>query len=321
MIFDPEKAKFKLIDLGAAADLRFGFNYQPKEFILDPRSPGPGGVHHEHPDPRGTPHARRAGAVAHRCGSSTSPTASTRTARASPSCRCACPPFARTTTSSTFRRTLEENGESLTDWRNKLPNRVTSKGADAEGFDVLDADDRAGWDLVKSLMNKTREKRSSATGARLSRFVQGKNPVVQMLDGAFGRSPDEDEAEAGGLWAWLVFRVARSGTNREGGFTEAQLSAFREEGDIEKTEDASKYLGYVATETLAKYGVDTVPRTVAGTLQKQKKSSAGMMTATKRRRPAGVQPVPGHQRRPSEADQQGLRNRMDERERVAARSA
>ena len=67
-----------------------------------------------------------------------------------------------------FRRTLEENGESLTDWRNKLPARVTSKGPDAEGFDVLDADDRAGWDLVKSLMNKTREKRSSATGARLS---------------------------------------------------------------------------------------------------------------------------------------------------------
>ena len=121
-------------------------------------------------------------------------------------------------------------------------------------------------------MNKTREKRSSATGARLSRFVQGKNPVVQILDGAFGRSPDEDEAEAGGLWAWLVFRVARSGTNREGGFTEAQLSAFREEGDIEKTEEASKYLGYVATETLAKYGVDTVPRTVAGdSLQKQKR--------------------------------------------------
>ena len=43
-----------------------------------------------------------------------------------------------------FRRILEENGESLTDWRNKLPSRA-GKGADAEGFEVLDADDRAGW--------------------------------------------------------------------------------------------------------------------------------------------------------------------------------
>lgn len=41
IIFDPVKGKFKLIDLGAAADLRFGFNYQPKEFILDPRFSGP----------------------------------------------------------------------------------------------------------------------------------------------------------------------------------------------------------------------------------------------------------------------------------------
>ena len=36
-----------------------------------------------------------------------------------------------------------------------------------------------------------------------------------------------------------------------------------EEGEIEKPEDASKYLGYVASETLAKYGVDRLPRTVA----------------------------------------------------------
>ena len=41
MIFDPQAGRFKLIDLGAAADLRFGFNYQPKEFILDPRFSGP----------------------------------------------------------------------------------------------------------------------------------------------------------------------------------------------------------------------------------------------------------------------------------------
>ena len=57
-----------------------------------------------------------------------------------------------------------------------------------------------------------------------------------------------------------VFRVARSGTNREGGFTEAQLSNFREEGTVEKEEDASRYLGMVATETLAKYGVNKMDR-------------------------------------------------------------
>ena len=271
MIFDPEKAKFKLIDLGAAADLRFGFNYQPKEFILDPRFSGPEEyiMSTQTPEAPPTPVAL---ALSPALWQLNVPDRFDSYSAGVTLLQMCIPSLRSDNNLIAFRRTLEENGESLTDWRNKLPARVTSKGPDAEGFDVLDADDRAGWDLVKSLMNKTREKRSSATGARLSRFVQGKNPVVQILDGAFGRSPDEDEAEAGGLWAWLVFRVARSGTNREGGFTEAQLSAFREEGDIEKTEEASKYLGYVATETLAKYGVDTVPRTVAGdSLQKQKR--------------------------------------------------
>ena len=30
-------SKIKLIDLGAAADLRVGINYAPKEYLLDPR--------------------------------------------------------------------------------------------------------------------------------------------------------------------------------------------------------------------------------------------------------------------------------------------
>ena len=87
--------------------------------------------------------------------------------------------------------------------------------------------------------------------------------MVAVLDRTFGQVPDEEDASGDNLWAWLNFRVARSGTNREGGFTEAQLSAFVEEGEVEKSEDASKYLGYVASETLAKYGVDRLPRTVA----------------------------------------------------------
>jgi hypothetical protein len=161
-----------------------------------------------------------------------------------------------------FRKKLEDNGESLSQWRSELPPRWFA-GADGEGFEVLDREDRAGWELCKSLMFRTREKRSSATGARFSRFIQGRNPVVGVLDSLIPTPEESDqEGEEGGLLAWLVFRVARSGTNREGGFTEAQLSNFREEGTIEKEEDASKYLGMVATETLAKYGVNKMDRTM-----------------------------------------------------------
>ncbi len=36
IVSEPER-KIKLIDLGAAADLRVGINYVPNEFLLDPR--------------------------------------------------------------------------------------------------------------------------------------------------------------------------------------------------------------------------------------------------------------------------------------------
>jgi serine/threonine protein kinase len=261
MIFDANAGRFKLIDLGAAADLRFGFNYQPKEFILDPRFSGPEEyiMSTQTPEAPPTPVALALSPILWQLNA---PDRFDSYSAGVTLLQMCLPSLRPDNNLINFRRILEENGESLTDWRNKLPSRA-GKGADAEGFEVLDADDRAGWELVKSLMNKKREKRSSATAARFSRFVQGRNPVVAVLDRAFGQVPDEEDAGGDNLWAWLNFRVARSGTNREGGFTEAQLSAFVEEGEVEKSEDASKYLGYVASETLAKYGVDRLPRTVA----------------------------------------------------------
>ena len=66
-------------------------------------------------------------------------------------------------------------------------------------------------------MKEKREKRASATGARFSRFIQGKNVVLGVLDRVFV-APDEEEAATGdNIWAWLVFRAARSGTNKEAG--------------------------------------------------------------------------------------------------------
>ncbi len=36
-IFSTAEGRLKLIDLGAAADLRVGINYIPNEYLLDPR--------------------------------------------------------------------------------------------------------------------------------------------------------------------------------------------------------------------------------------------------------------------------------------------
>ncbi|MCH1922146.1 hypothetical protein L9G15_22330, partial [Shewanella sp. A3A] len=41
VIFSEGSRTFKIIDLGAAADLRVGINYIPSEFLLDPRYAAP----------------------------------------------------------------------------------------------------------------------------------------------------------------------------------------------------------------------------------------------------------------------------------------
>jgi len=41
LIFDENTQRFKLIDFGGSADLRFGVNYVPKQFIFDPRYAAP----------------------------------------------------------------------------------------------------------------------------------------------------------------------------------------------------------------------------------------------------------------------------------------
>eukprot|EP00227_Mantoniella_beaufortii_P010389 CAMPEP_0197593732 /NCGR_PEP_ID=MMETSP1326-20131121/18897_1 /TAXON_ID=1155430 /ORGANISM="Genus nov. species nov., Strain RCC2288" /LENGTH=676 /DNA_ID=CAMNT_0043159765 /DNA_START=89 /DNA_END=2116 /DNA_ORIENTATION=- len=258
MIFDQKLGRLRLIDLGAAADLRFGFNYQPKEFILDPRFSGPEEyiMSTQTPEAPPTPVALVLSPVLWQLNV---PDRFDSYSAGVTLLQMCIPSLRPDNNLIAFRRTLEENGESLTTWRQALSSRYTDENA--EGFEVLDLNDRAGWELVKSLMTKKRENRSSATAAVYSRFVQGQNPVIKLLD-RFVVTPAEGDAEGGGLWAWLVFRVARSGTNREGGFTEAQLSRFNEEGKVDKPEDASKYLGYVASETLAKYGVDRVGRSM-----------------------------------------------------------
>ena len=96
------------------------------------------------------------------------------------------------------------------------------------------------------------------------------------LDGSrrFQNTETNDENAFG---KWLLFRVARSGTRKEGGFTEAQLREFEEDGNIDDVDTARKNLGMVATETLASYGVDKVERTLAERPNRQAKvpSSSG----------------------------------------------
>lgn len=262
ILFDEQSGKFRLIDLGAAADLRSGVNYSPKDFIFDPRFKAP----EEYIMSRQTPEAPVlpvALALSPVLWQLNLPDRFDMYSTGVMLLQLCLPNLRNDNDLIKFRSELDANGNDLVAWRNKIPARMLNKPEIAEGFEVLDLDDRAGWRLIKQLMATQGSSRPSAIGARGSRFVQGRSGVLTLAEKLFPL-PDEDSTEEDSSFGkWLLFRVARSGTRKEGGFTEAQLREFEEEGDIENIDSVKRNLGLVATETLASYGVDKVERTIS----------------------------------------------------------
>jgi len=263
ILFDESSGKFRLIDLGAAADLRSGVNYSPKDFIFDPRFKAP----EEYIMSRQTPEAPVlpvALALSPVLWQLNLPDRFDMYSTGVMFLQMCLPNLRKDDDLIKFRRELEDNGNDLVAWRNNIAPRVMKRPEVEEGFEVLDLDDRAGWRLVKGLMATEGRSRPAAIGARGSRFVRGKSSFLTFAEKLFPL-PDEDSEtnEENAFGKWLLFRVARSGTRKEGGFTEAQLREFEEDGNIDDVDTARKNLGMVATETLASYGVDKVERTLA----------------------------------------------------------
>jgi serine/threonine protein kinase len=277
ILFDESSGKFRLIDLGAAADLRSGVNYSPKDFIFDPRFKAP----EEYIMSRQTPEAPVlpvALALSPVLWQLNLPDRFDMYSTGVMFLQMCLPNLRKDDDLIKFRRELEDNGNDLVAWRNNIASRVMKRPEVEEGFEVLDLDDRAGWRLVKGLMATEGRSRPAALGARGSRFVRGKSSALTVAEKLFPL-PDEDSEtnDENAFGKWLLFRVARSGTRKEGGFTEAQLREFEEDGNIDDVDTARKNLGMVATETLASYGVDKVERTLAERPNRQAKvpSSSG----------------------------------------------
>ena len=261
ILFDEKVGVFRFIDLGAAADLRSGVNYSPKDFIFDPRFKAP----EEYIMSKQTPEAPPlplALALSPVLWQLNLPDRFDMYSMGVVLLQMALPNLRKDDDIIKFREQLDAKDDDIVEWRNSLPDRVQQRSEVMEGFQILDLNDRAGWRLVKALMS-TSERRPSAIGARFSPFVRGKSTLLVVAEKLFPL-PDEDAEETDNkLGRWLLFRVARSGTRADGGFTEAQLRDFEEDGDPEDLETARKNLGMVATETLASYGVDKLERTIS----------------------------------------------------------
>jgi len=263
ILFDEQDGLFRFIDLGGAADLRSGVNYSPKDYIFDPRFKAPEDYIMSKQTPEAPP-LPLALALSPILWQLNLPDRFDMYSLGIVVLQMALPNLRKDEDIIKFREQLDKVDNDLVAWRNSIPTRVMQKPEVLEGFQILDFNDRAGWRLVKGLMSTKHSSRPSAISTRLSPFVRGKSPILTVAEKLFPL-PDEDSetSEENALGKWLLFRVARSGTRASGGFTEAQLREFEEDGNPDDLEVARKNLGMVATETLASYGVNKIERTIS----------------------------------------------------------
>lgn len=115
-------------------------------------------------------------------------------------------------------------------WRESTQKRATMKPEDQEGWDILDANGGVGWELVQGLLRPQAPLRLSAAQVRRNPFITGKTRVTARIDGAMRALTDE--TVMGKQGKWLLRRMARSGTEEAGGFTEAQMEKVQELGAL-----------------------------------------------------------------------------------------
>mmetsp|Transcript_10419 Transcript_10419/g.63651 ORF Transcript_10419/g.63651 Transcript_10419/m.63651 type:complete len:208 (+) Transcript_10419:1216-1839(+) len=126
-----------------------------------------------------------------------------------------------------FNRQLKNLDYDLEAWRKK--SMLRGGRQIAPGFEVLDLDGQSGWKLLKQMMERKPRKRISVAKCLKSEFfaedkAKEPSPIVEKVDQLMG-SMDELasqslESEVG---QFLFDNMAKSGTSKVGGFTEAQL--------------------------------------------------------------------------------------------------
>lgn len=226
IIFSEGSCTFKIIDLGAAADLRVGINYVPKEFLLDPRYAAPEQYIMSTQTPS-APSAPVATALSPVLWQMNLPDRFDVYSLGLIFLQMAFPSLRTDSSLIQFNRQLKRCGYDLEAWRKMVEPRASSDLR--KGFELLNLDGGIGWDLLTSMVLYKARQRTSAKAALAHPYFNQEGLLglsyMQNLRLQWFRATQKDYSEAA---QWLVRLMARSGTETEGGFTEVQLLELRE---------------------------------------------------------------------------------------------
>ncbi|OAY71429.1 Serine/threonine-protein kinase STN7, chloroplastic [Ananas comosus] len=226
IIFSEGSRTFKIIDLGAATDLRVGINYIPKEFVLDPRYSAPEQYIMSTQTPS-APSAPVATALSPVLWQMNLPDRFDMYSVGLIFLQMAFPSLRTDSSLIQFNRQLKRCGYDLATWRRSVEPRAPPDLR--RGFELLDLDGGIGWELLTSMVRYKARQRTSAKAALAHPYFKQEGLLglsfMQNLSLQLFRATQKDYSEAAN---WVIKLMARSGTATEGGFTEAQLQDLRE---------------------------------------------------------------------------------------------
>ncbi|KGN51552.2 serine/threonine-protein kinase STN7, chloroplastic [Cucumis sativus] len=226
VIFSEGSRTFKIIDLGAAADLRVGINYIPKEFLLDPRYAAPEQYIMSTQTPS-APSAPVATALSPVLWQMNLPDRFDIYSAGLIFLQMAFPAMRTDSGLIQFNRQLKRCDYDLVAWRKTVESRASSDLR--KGFELLDLDEGIGWELLTSMVRYKARQRTSAKAALAHPYFNREGllalSLVQKLRLQFFRATQQDYTEAAN---WVIQLMAKSGTEQGGGFTEAQLLELKE---------------------------------------------------------------------------------------------
>ncbi|KAJ3702387.1 hypothetical protein LUZ61_006092 [Rhynchospora tenuis] len=226
LIFSEEARTFKIIDLGAATDLRVGINYIPKEFLLDPRYAAPEQYIMSTQTPS-APSAPVATALSPVLWQMNLPDRFDIYSLGLIFLQMAFPALRTDSSLIQFNRQLKRANYDLEAWRRTVEPRAAPDLR--KGFEILDLDGGIGWELLSSMIRYKARQRVSAKAALAHPYFNREGllglSVMQNLRLQLFRATQKDYSEAAN---WVIGLMARSGSESVGGFTEAQLQELRE---------------------------------------------------------------------------------------------
>jgi len=174
-----EKGQLKLLDLGAAVDLRSGVNYIPDEAILDPAYAPPERYVLPENTPKPPP-AAVALALSPFVWNSNEPDKFDTYSAGVILAQMAVPGI-RSMDAKQFARTLVQYDQDLADWR--------LRAAGSLGWDLLDQDNGEGFKLLKGLLDPSRKSRWTASQALGSGFLSRFSPAKLLGNAGANEEP------------------------------------------------------------------------------------------------------------------------------------